>query len=205
MYVMCTKYGLPRWLSGQKPTCSAGDAGDMGSNPGSGRLPGGGRKGTQRVGHDWSDWAHTYTEYVCESESHSVMSDSLLPHGLYSPWNSPGKNTGVGSLSLFQGIFPTQGLNPGLPHSRWILYHLSHKGSPRIQEWVSYPFSSRYSWPRNSTRVSCTAGRFFTNWDFREAHICTSLKQSLYLFPAHYLTHWIWSKKSFWMNEDCLI
>ena len=43
-----------------------------------------------------------------ESESHSVVSDSLKPHGLYSPWNSPGQNTGVGSLSLLQGIFPTQ-------------------------------------------------------------------------------------------------
>ena len=45
----------------------------------------------------------------------------------YSPWNSPGKNTRVGSLSLLQGIFPTQGLNPGLPHCRQILYHLSHR------------------------------------------------------------------------------
>ena len=57
------------------------------------------------------------------------MSDSLWPHGLYSPWNSPGQNTGVGSLSLLQGIFPTQGWNAGLPHCRRILYHLSHKGS----------------------------------------------------------------------------
>ena len=48
----------------------------------------------------------------------------------YSPWNSPSQNTGVGSLSLLQGIFPTQGLNPGLPHCRQILYPLSHKGSP---------------------------------------------------------------------------
>ena len=62
-----------------------------------------------------------------ESESHSVVSDSLWPHGLYSPWNSPDQNTGVGSCSLLQGIFPTQGLNPGLPHCRWILYHLSHR------------------------------------------------------------------------------
>ena len=53
------------------------------------------------------------------------------PHGLYSPWNSPGQSTGVGSLSLLQGIFPNQGLNPGLPHCRQILYQLSHKGSPR--------------------------------------------------------------------------
>ena len=53
-----------------------------------------------------------------ESESHSVLSDSLGPHRLYSPWNSPGQNTGVGNLSLLQGIFPIQGLNPGLPHCR---------------------------------------------------------------------------------------
>ena len=66
------------------------------------------------------------------SESRSVMSDSLQPHGLYSPWNSPDQNTGVGSLSLLQGIFPTQRLNPGLPHCRRILYQLSHKGSPLI-------------------------------------------------------------------------
>ena len=65
-----------------------------------------------------------------ESESHSVVSDSLRPHGLYSPWNSPGQNTGVGSLSLLQGIFPTQGSNPGLSHCRRILHQLSHKGSP---------------------------------------------------------------------------
>ena len=67
---------------------------------------------------------------IAFSESCSVMSNSLRPHGLYSPWNSPGQNTGVGSLSLFQGIFPTQGSNPGLLHCRWILYQLSHKGSP---------------------------------------------------------------------------
>ena len=56
-----------------------------------------------------------------------------------SPWNSPGQNTGMGSLSLLQGISPTQGLNPALPHSTRILYHLGHKGSPRILEWVAYP------------------------------------------------------------------
>ena len=52
------------------------------------------------------------------SESPSVESDSLQPHGLYDPWNSPSQNTGVGSLSLLQGIFPTQGSNPGFPHHR---------------------------------------------------------------------------------------
>ena len=59
-----------------------------------------------------------------------VVSHSVRPHGLHSPWNSPGQNTGVDSHSLLQGIFPTQGLNPGLPHCRWILYQLSHKGTP---------------------------------------------------------------------------
>ena len=52
------------------------------------------------------------------NQSRSIVSHSLQPHGLYSPWNSPGQKTGVGSLSLLQGIFPTQGLNPGLPHCR---------------------------------------------------------------------------------------
>ena len=66
----------------------------------------------------------------------------LRPHGLYSPWHSPGQNTGVGSLSLLQGIFSTQGSNSGLPHCRWTLYQLSHKGRLRILEWVAYPFSS---------------------------------------------------------------
>ena len=53
---------------------------------------------------------------------------TLLPHGLYSPWNSPGQNTGVGSLSLLQGLFPTQGSNRGLLHCRWLLCHLSYPG-----------------------------------------------------------------------------
>ena len=97
----------------------------------------------------------------------------------YSPWNSPGQNTEVGSLSLLQGIFPTQGLNPGLPHCRQILYKLSHKGSPRILEWVAYPFSSRSSWPRNQTRVSCIAGRFFTSWAIRAIRIQISFSKCL--------------------------
>ena len=86
-----------------------------------------------------------------------------------SQWNSPGQNSGVGSLSLLQGIFLTQGSNPGLPHCRRILYQLSHKKSPRILEWVAYPFSNGSSWPRNRTGVSCIAGRFYTNWTTREA------------------------------------
>ena len=74
-------------------------------------------------------------------ESHSVVSNSLQPHGINSPWNSPGQNAGVSNRSLLQGFLPTLGSNPGLLPCRQILYHLSHQGSPRILEWVAYPFS----------------------------------------------------------------
>ena len=65
-----------------------------------------------------------YKKVKSESESHSVVSDSLQPHGLYR--NSP--YSGVGRFSFLQGIFPTQGLKPGLSHCKWMLYQLSHKG-----------------------------------------------------------------------------
>ncbi|MES7760928.1 hypothetical protein U6J64_12300, partial [Cutibacterium acnes] len=92
-----------------------------------------------------------------EPRSPTLQADSL-------PSEPPGKpkNTGVGSLSLLQGIFLTQESNWGLLHCRQILYQLSHKGSPRILEWVAYPFSSGSSQPRNQTGVSCIAGGFFT-------------------------------------------
>ena len=85
-----------------------------------------------------------------------------IVHELYSPWNSPGQNTRVGSLSLLKGIFPIEGLNPGLPHCGWILYQLSHQESPRILEWIAYPFSSESSQLSNQSGISCIAGRFFT-------------------------------------------
>ena len=66
------------------------------------------------------------------------MSNSLWPHGLYSPWNSPAQNTGAGSLSLLQGIFPTQGLNPGLLRCRQILYQLSHREAPKVNKIIVY-------------------------------------------------------------------
>ena len=80
------------------------------------------------------------TKYL-KCDRGSVVSDSLWPCKLCSPWNSPDQNTGVGSLSLLQGIFPTQRSNPGLLHPRQNLYQLSHQGSPRILEWVAFPFS----------------------------------------------------------------
>ena len=60
------------------------------------------------------------------------VTHGLWPTRLLCPWNSPGKNTGEGSHSLLQGIFPTQGSNPGLLYCTQILYHLSHQGSPHI-------------------------------------------------------------------------
>ena len=153
---------------------------------------------------------------VFESESCSVASYSLWPHGLYSPWNSPGQNTGVG-ISLLQEISPTKGSNPGLPHSRQILYQLNHQGSPEILEWIAYPFSSASSWPKNQTGVSCIAGGFFTNWAIREAQksfiFCISLLSpfppyfhqahlpvhqfSLQLGQVYCLMHWVFSGIAF--------
>ena len=78
--------------------------------------------------------------------------EGMKSHGLYNPWNSPSQNTGMGNLSLLQGIFPPQGLKRGLLHCMWILYQLSHQRSPRILEWVVYPFSSGSFQLRNQTR-----------------------------------------------------
>ena len=102
-------------------------------------------------------------------ELKSWWCDSLPPPRLYPtrllcPWDSQGKNTGVGSHALLQGLFPTQGSKPDLPHCRQILYHLSHWRSPRILEWVAYPSSKGPSQPRNRTEVFCIAGGFFTSW-----------------------------------------
>ena len=76
-----------------------------------------------------------------KSESRSVMSDSLLPCGLYSPWNSLGQNTGAGSLSLLQGIFPTQGSNPGFPHCRRFFTKWAIR---EAQIWVSIIYQIYY-------------------------------------------------------------
>ena len=88
----------------------------------------------------------------CAVLSRSVVShrhNSMFgPPGSSVSGDSPGKNTGVDCHDLLQGIFPTQGSNPGLPHCRWILYHLSHQGSLQILEWVTYPFSRGSSRPR---------------------------------------------------------
>ena len=82
---------------------------------------------------------------ICESESCSVVSSCLWPHGLSLEFPRP--EYGVGSLSLLQGIFPTQGSNPGLPHCREILYQLSHKGSLIYPRGVDYRALNQFlSW-----------------------------------------------------------
>ena len=79
---------------------------------------------------------------------------------------------------------PKQGLNRGLQHCRWILYQLSHQESLRILEWVACPFSRGSSWPRNRTRISCIAVRFFTSWATRKAPKAryTSTKRKYFYF-----------------------
>ena len=88
----------------------------------------------------------------------SHYSQVLLFKPLYNPWNSLGQHTGVGSLSLLQGIFLTQGLNPGLPHHTWILYQLSHKGKPKNTGVGSLSLLPQIFPIRNQTGVSCIAG-----------------------------------------------
>ena len=81
------------------------------------------------------------------------------------------------AFPFFQGIFLTQGSNPGLPHYRQILYQVRHQGSPRIQEWIAYSFSSGSSQLRNQTGVYFIAGRFFTSW--------ATLLSTLYIVCVH--------------------
>ena len=108
---------------------------------------------TVKLGRGWGAAAWRALPYVpatiltvsCLSElSPRRLQPGTFAHAFF--WNSPGKNIGVGSHSLLQQIFPTQGSNPGLLHCRWIFfYQLNHKESPRILEWVAYPFSRRSS------------------------------------------------------------
>ena len=129
------------------------------------------------------------------SESCSVMSDSLWPHRLYySPWNSPGQNTEVGSHSLLQEFFPTQGLNPGLLHCRQILYQLSYQGSGEIvnintslwtelltfcclqtiDAWVSCPGNLHFKGPKKKELagviLTCLWVPELGNWDHTPPH-----------------------------------
>ena len=107
---------------------------------------------------------HALLQGIFPTQGSNPRSPALQVDSLLSEPPGKPKNTGVGSVSLPQGNFPTQESNQGLLHCRWILYHLSHQRSPRILEWVAYPFSKGSSWPRNRTEVSCITGGFFTSW-----------------------------------------
>ena len=85
------------------------------------------------------------------------------PPGSSVHWYSPGKNTGVGCHALLQWNRPNPGIKPRSPTLQVDSLPSRHQGSPRILEWVSYPFSRGSSQPRNQTGISCIAGRFFTN------------------------------------------
>ena len=127
-------------------------------------------------------------------KSLGLLSDTLRPHGLYSPWNSPGQNTGAFSFSRGSSQY-RDWTQVSRISRRQILYQVSNQGSPRILEWVAYPFSSRSSWPRNQTEVSCIAGGFLTNWAIRDwstacSSICNIFLDTQMRFPL--LTHSSW-------------
>ena len=112
--------GLPWWLSGKESGCNEGDRFD----PRVGKIP-------------WRiEWQPTLVFLPGESHGQKSLAG-------YSPWNSPGQNTGVGSLSLLQGIFPTQGSIPGLPHCRQISYQPSPQGSPAGRKALQMPLPRR--------------------------------------------------------------
>ena len=112
---------------------------------------------------------HTYTHMLCLVVQLCLTLCNPMdysPPGSSVHGNSPGKYTGVGCHVLLQQIFPTQGSNPSLPHCRQILYQLRHQGSPRILEWVAYPFYRGTSQSRDQTGISYIAGGFFTSWAY---------------------------------------
>ena len=130
------------------------------------------------------------------------MSDSLWPHGLYSPWNSLGQNTVVDSLSLLQGIFPTQDSNPGLLHCRRILYQLSHKGSQKVLFLISINITSKKAFPEipvcNWKHKQAQLGHFWwpcfklwRQWFCPQNHFVSGVR-ALLLFPSpgpHFFSH----------------
>ena len=148
--------------------------------------------GSQRVGHDWV--LSTYNGTCCTVlRLVTQWSTTLCYHMDCSPpgssvhADSPGKNTGVGCHALLQGIFHTQGSNPGLPHCRQILYCQSHQRSPWKLESV-VPLFQRIFLTQEWTGVLCIPGRYFTSWATREAYsgvrvseICSVVSNSLWL------------------------
>ena len=117
---------------------------------------------------------------VSESESHSVVSNSLLLHGLYSPWNSPGQNAGVGSLSL-----PIPGIKPRSPTLQVDSLPTEPHGKPRNTGMGSLSLLQRIFLTRNQTMVSCIAGGYFPTELSGKPKIKnkTSLKRTKFITP----------------------
>ena len=121
----------------------------------------------------------------------SVMSDSLWPHGLWSPWNSPGQNIGVGSHSLLQGLFPIQALNPGLPHCRQILYQLNHHScrwevpsrTEAAEKW--FQWIKRNSWWGFMAQNQSLRLHYFVLW---RVMFCAEVLTLLWMPPEN--EHW---------------
>ena len=127
--------------------------------------------------------------------SHSVVSSSLRPHGQYPtrlrhPWDFPGKNTGVGCRFLLQGIFPTQGSNPGLLHCRQMLYHLSHQGSLLGKQILKFHF--------RLTESETLWGRRVNNKGFNKLEGGSESQQSLKTTMIELLSSWLkaWTPES---------
>ena len=147
----------------------------------------------QKDGHREGKTKSSISNYFSENKFPPLLNRKKV--NSYSPWNSPGQNTRVGSLSLLQGIFSTHGSNPGLSHCRQIDYQLSHKGSPGILEGVACSFSRGSSWLKNGTGVSCIAGRLHHSSAIREAPNqkgsgLTDLTLGGYQFPFKYGIDW---------------
>ena len=144
----------------------------------------GGRKGSEKIeracispflARFWAD--HLLSASLGCSKNHSVMSDSLQPHGLYSPvtsWTIQSMEFSRSEYWSGEPFPPPRNLtNTGIELRSSTLLEDSlpaePQGSPRILEWVAYPFSRGSFRPRNQIQVSCPAGRSFTNWSTREA------------------------------------
>ena len=122
------------------------------------------------------NWTCNIFKMCCAVLSHSVMSNSATPYivACQAPLSMGILQARIlewVAMPSSRRIFPTQGLNPGLLHCRWILYYLNYERSPRILEWVAQSFSRGSFQPRNQTGISCIAGGFFTSQATREAHL----------------------------------
>ena len=120
--------------------------------------------------------------------SSQPRSPTLQAYSLAAEPQEKPKNTGVGS-----------------PHCRCILYQLNHQGCPRILEWVAHPFSSRSSGPRNQTRVSCIAGRFFNSWVIREALLFLQVKWINFLSLWTYYKCNVFGEGKFAKKQESLL